>query len=81
VRETAAVLVSEPTFEADLQSEQYAYRQDRSALDAVSGKRAKPAYAAASPPSASPRIEGRRTVRAVPLGRGDGLWVMAALPN
>jgi RNA-directed DNA polymerase len=33
--ETAAVLVLEPIFEADLQSEQYAYRQDRSALDAV----------------------------------------------
>jgi RNA-directed DNA polymerase len=33
--EMAAVLVLEPIFEADLQSEQYAYRQDRSALDAV----------------------------------------------
>jgi RNA-directed DNA polymerase len=33
--ETAAVLVLEPIFEADLQPEQYAYRQDRSALDAV----------------------------------------------
>ena len=33
--ETAAVLVLEPIFEADLQAEQYAYRQDRSALDAV----------------------------------------------
>jgi group II intron reverse transcriptase/maturase len=33
--ETAAVLVLEPIFEADLPSEQYAYRQDRSALDAV----------------------------------------------
>jgi RNA-directed DNA polymerase len=33
--ETAAVLVLEPIFEADLQSEQYAYRPDRSALDAV----------------------------------------------
>src|SRR5664279_5021754 len=33
--ETAAVLVLEPMFEADLQPEQYAYRQDRSALDAV----------------------------------------------
>jgi group II intron reverse transcriptase/maturase len=31
----AAVLVLEPIFEADLQSEQYAYRRDRSALDAV----------------------------------------------
>jgi group II intron reverse transcriptase/maturase len=31
----AAVLVLEPIFEADLPSEQYAYRQDRSALDAV----------------------------------------------
>ncbi len=31
----AAVLVLEPIFEADLQPEQYAYRQDRSALDAV----------------------------------------------
>jgi RNA-directed DNA polymerase len=31
----AAVLVLEPIFEADLQSEQYAYRKDRSALDAV----------------------------------------------
>jgi retron-type reverse transcriptase len=28
-------LVLEPIFEADLQPEQYAYRQDRSALDAV----------------------------------------------
>jgi group II intron reverse transcriptase/maturase len=33
--ETAAVLVLEPIFEADLQPEQYAYRKDRSALDAV----------------------------------------------
>jgi RNA-directed DNA polymerase len=31
----AAGLVLEPIFEADLPSEQYAYRQDRSALDAV----------------------------------------------
>ena len=35
VVQTAAVLVSEPIFEADLQPEQYAYRPDRSALDAV----------------------------------------------
>ena len=35
VAQTAAVLVLEPIFEADLQPEQYAYRQDRSALDAV----------------------------------------------
>src|SRR5258708_4695075 len=34
--EMAAVLVLEPVFEADLQPEQYAYRRDRSALDAVS---------------------------------------------
>ena len=33
--ETAAVLVLEPIFKADLQPEQYAYRKDRSALDAV----------------------------------------------
>jgi RNA-directed DNA polymerase len=33
--QTAAVLVLEPIFEADLQLEQYAYRKDRSALDAV----------------------------------------------
>jgi group II intron reverse transcriptase/maturase len=33
--ETAAVMVLEPIFEADLQPEQYAYRRDRSALDAV----------------------------------------------
>jgi RNA-directed DNA polymerase len=32
---TAAVLVLDPIFEADLQAEQYAYRRDRSALDAV----------------------------------------------
>ena len=31
----AAVLVLDPIFEADLQPEQYAYRRDRSALDAV----------------------------------------------
>jgi RNA-directed DNA polymerase len=37
VAETAAVLVLEPIFEADLQPEQYAYRRDRSALDAVRG--------------------------------------------
>jgi RNA-directed DNA polymerase len=37
VAETAAVLVLEPIFEADLQPEQYAYRPDRSALDAVRG--------------------------------------------
>ena len=35
VAETAAVLVLEPIFEADLQPEQYAYRRDRGALDAV----------------------------------------------
>src|SRR6202051_1758874 len=35
VVQTAAVLVLEPIFEADLQSEQYAYRADRRALDAV----------------------------------------------
>jgi group II intron reverse transcriptase/maturase len=35
VAQTAAVLVLEPIFEADLQPEQYAYRTDRSALDAV----------------------------------------------
>jgi hypothetical protein len=33
--QVAAVLVLEPIFEADLQPEQYAYRKDRSALDAV----------------------------------------------
>jgi RNA-directed DNA polymerase len=33
--EMAAVLVLEPIFEADLQPEQYAYRRDRGALDAV----------------------------------------------
>jgi len=35
VAQTAAVVVLEPIFEADLQPEQYAYRSDRSALDAV----------------------------------------------
>ena len=35
VAQTAAVLVLEPIFEADLPPEQYAYRGDRSALDAV----------------------------------------------
>jgi group II intron reverse transcriptase/maturase len=35
VAQTAAVLVLEPIFEADLQPEQYAYRRDRSALEAV----------------------------------------------
>src|SRR6516225_9545725 len=35
VVQTAAVLVLEPIFEADLPTEQYAYRADRSALDAV----------------------------------------------
>jgi retron-type reverse transcriptase len=35
VVQTAAVLVLEPIFEADLQAEQYAYRPERSALDAV----------------------------------------------
>src|SRR2546428_3318831 len=35
VAQTAAKLVLEPIFEADLQPEQYAYRADRSALDAV----------------------------------------------
>jgi len=35
VVQTAAMLVLEPIFEADLRPEQYAYRPDRSALDAV----------------------------------------------
>ena len=35
VAQTAALLVLEPIFEADLLPEQYAYRADRSALDAV----------------------------------------------
>jgi RNA-directed DNA polymerase len=35
VVQMAAVLVLEPIFEADLQAEQYGYRRDRSALDAV----------------------------------------------
>jgi len=35
VAQTAAVLALEPIFEADLPPEQYAYRPDRSALDAV----------------------------------------------
>jgi RNA-directed DNA polymerase len=35
VAQNAAVLVLEPIFEADLQPEQYAYRAERSALDAV----------------------------------------------
>lgn len=37
VAETAAVVVLEPIFEVELQPEQYAYRRDRSALDAVRG--------------------------------------------
>lgn len=36
VVQTALMLILEPIFEADLQPEQYAYRADRSALDAVS---------------------------------------------
>jgi RNA-directed DNA polymerase len=35
VAQTAAVLVLEPIFEADLPAEQYAYRRDRGALNAV----------------------------------------------
>jgi RNA-directed DNA polymerase len=35
VAQTAAMLVLQPIFEADLQPEQYAYRPERSALDAV----------------------------------------------
>jgi retron-type reverse transcriptase len=35
VAETAAVLILSPIFEADLQPEQYAYRQGRNAHDAV----------------------------------------------
>ncbi len=39
VAQTAAMLVLQPIFEADLQPEQYAYRPDRSALDAVNNVR------------------------------------------
>jgi RNA-directed DNA polymerase len=39
VVQTAALVVLEPIFEADLQPEQYAYRPDRSALDAVQAVR------------------------------------------
>jgi group II intron reverse transcriptase/maturase len=39
VAQTAVVLVLEPIFEADLEPEQYAYRADRSALDAVEAVR------------------------------------------
>jgi RNA-directed DNA polymerase len=39
VVQTAALIVLEPIFEADLQPEQYAYRADRSALDAVQAAR------------------------------------------
>ena len=35
VVQTAVLLILEPIFEADLQPEQYAYRENRSALDAV----------------------------------------------
>ena len=35
VVQTALLLILDPIFEADLQSEQYAYRENRSALDAV----------------------------------------------
>jgi RNA-directed DNA polymerase len=35
VVQTAAVLVLEPIFEADLQPEQYAYRPERGAFDAL----------------------------------------------
>ena len=35
VAQTSALLILEPIFEADLQPEQYAYRPERSALDAV----------------------------------------------
>ena len=35
VCQTAAMMVLEPIFEADLPSEQYAYRQNRNAHDAV----------------------------------------------
>jgi RNA-directed DNA polymerase len=35
VAQTAAMLILEPIFETDMQPEQYAYRADRSALDAI----------------------------------------------
>jgi group II intron reverse transcriptase/maturase len=40
VVQMAAVLILEPIFEVDLQPEQYAYRKDRSALDAVTAVQA-----------------------------------------
>ena len=39
VAQTAAVVILEPIFEADLQPEQYAYRRGRSALDAIQAVR------------------------------------------
>ncbi len=69
VVQTAVLLVLEPIFEADLQPEQYAYREGRSALDAV-----QPSARAAATPAI--RRWSMRTCRATsthPARRADAV--------
>jgi hypothetical protein len=77
VAQSAAVLVLEPIFEADLPQEQYAYRADRSALDAVRHVRVRTNYR----PTAKFSISASETWDRfrLPLPSGNFSVVLASL--